>query len=241
MNRLLGCFAFALLVAGCSETGQTEIYYPAFATPTVAPTIEVGTWTVTLDQASVLFGPVYFCAAATGAATLCTAAIAEIRQVSFVDLLNGAQQPLGEVHGFSGTIRSTSYDHGIHWFVTETEPKPETQALNGHSAVFAGQAQRGGQTISFAAYVDVLPSLQGERAVTRVLAPVMVEDENVTLEVKFDVAQWLAGIDFDAAAAAGVKSIVIDPESKAHSGIVSAISNIAPPAFVWAEAGSETP
>lgn len=241
MNRFLGCFAFALFLVGCSETGQSELYYPAFATSNVASPIEVGAWTVTLEQASLLFGPVYFCAAATGAATLCTASIAEIRQVSFVDLLDGDRQPLGEVHGFSGTIRSTSYDHGIHWFVTEAEPKPESLALNGHSAVFAGQAQRGGQTITFSAYIDMLPSLQGERAVTRVLTPVTVENENITLDVKFDVTQWLASIDFDAAAAAGAKSIVIEPESKAHSGIVSAISNITPPDFVWSDAGSETP
>lgn len=241
MIRTLRCFGFALLVAGCSETGQNEIVYPAFAAPTVTSPIKIGAWTVTLDEAQIMFGPVYFCAAATGAATLCTTALAEIRRVSIIDALDSTPQSLGTVHGFSGTIRSASYDHGIHWFVTETEPTAESTALDGHSAVFVGQAQRGGQTITFTAHIDMPPPLQGERAVARVLTPVTIDNENTTLQVKFDVARWLASIDFDAAAASGVDSILIEPGSTEHSGIVSAMSNIAPPDFVWSGASVETP
>ena len=241
MIRTLACFGLALLVMGCSESGQHELFYPAFATPKTPSSFDVGTWTVTLDQASILFGPVYFCAAATGAATLCTTALAEIRKESFINALDSTPQPLGDVHGFSGTIRSASYDHGIHWFVTDKEPRAETNALDGHSAVFMGQARRGGQTISFQARIDVPPSLQGQRAVTRVLSPMTIDDENVQLDIEFDVAPWFAGIDFDAAATAGIDSLIIEPGSTMHSGIVSAMSNIAPPDFTWSDASTETP
>lgn len=241
MIRTLACFGLALLVTGCSETGQSELFYPAFATPITSSSIEVGGWTVTLDEASVMFGPVYFCASATGAATLCTAAIAEMRQVSVINALDSAPHPLGNVHGFSGTIRSASYDHGIHWFVTDAEPAAETLALGGHSAVFIGQARRGGQTVNFDARIDIHPPLQGERAVTRILTPVTIENENVTLDITLDIAQWLTSMDFEAAAAAGIDPLVIEPNSPAHAGIVSAISNLAPPEFVWSGSGVGTP
>lgn len=241
MIRTFAGFGLAILVMGCSETGQSELFYPAFATPIGPSPITVGAWTLTLEEASVMFGPVYFCAAATGAATLCTAAIAEIRQVSLIDALDSAPQPLGDVHGFSGTIRSASYDHGIHWFVTQSAPAAGNLALGGHSAVFVGQARRGEQTIKFEARMDIPPLLQGERAVTRVLTPVTIDNDDVTLEIKLDIARWLASIDFDAAAVAGVDSIVIAPDSPTYSGFVSAMSNVAPPEFVWSGDSIRTP
>jgi hypothetical protein len=241
MIRNATCFGLAVLVMGCSEPGPSELFYPAFVTPIVPSPIEVGGWTLTLDEASVMFGPAYFCAAATGAATLCTTAIAEIRQVSLIDARDSTPQRIGDVHGFTGTIRSASYDHGIHWFITESAPKADSLAPGGHSAVFVGQARRGGQTISFDARIDLQPPLQGERAVTRILTPVVIENENVTLDITFDIAEWLSSINFDAAAIAGADSLFIEPSSTAHSGIVSAMSNIAPPEFVWSGAGVGTP
>lgn len=240
MNRKTAWLGFAFFLMGCSEAGQSELYYPVTATSNVSSPLIVGEWTFNLDQASVLFGPVYFCAAATGAATLCSTAMAEIRSESTIDLLNPEPQSLGDVHGFSGTIRSASYDHGIHWFVTETEPRADDMALGGHSAVFTGQAQRGGQTVAFEARVDVQPPIQGERAVSRVLQPVVIENENAALEVRFDLAQWLSAIDFNAAAAAGIP-VLIEPNAAQHSKMVNVMSNLAPPTFVWSGAGVTKP
>lgn len=240
MNRNGAWLGLAFFLMGCSEAGQSELYYPATATSNVSSPLTVGEWTVSLDQASVLFGPVYFCAAATGAATLCSTAMAEIRGESTIDLLNPAPQSLSDVHGFSGTIRSASYDHGIHWFVTETEPRPDLMTLGGHSAVFVGQAQRGGQTVSFEARVDLQPPIQGERAVSRVLQPIAIENEDVALDIRFDPASWLSAIDFNAAAMAG-GPLVIAPDSAQHSSLVNVMSNLAPPTFVWSGAGVTKP
>ena len=240
MKRNVGCLAVTVGLMGCSDAGQVELYYPATATPVVASPLEVGEWTVTLEQASVLFGPVYLCAAATGAATLCSTAMAEIRREVVVDLANPLPQSLGDVHGFSGTIRSGSYDHGIHWFVTETEARADNLTLGGHSAVFVGKAQRGGQTVAFDAHIDVPPPIQGERAVTRIFSPVTIDSEDVALDMRFDVATWLGAIDFDnAATTAG--PLVITPDSAMHSSLVNVISNLAPPEFVWSGSGKTTP
>jgi len=241
MIRTLACIGLAILISGCSDGGQTAISFPAFATPTASLPLEVGGWTVTLDEASFLFGPAYFCAAATGAATLCTTAVAEIRQESLIDALNPNPQALGDVHGFTGTIRSASYDHGVHWFVTEIEPAADNLALGGHSAAFAGRAQRGAETIQFDARIDIPPPVQGERAVVRVLEPVTLLGSEAKLEVKFDISQWISNIDFDAAATAGDKFLVIKQGSNTHSGFVSSMSNLAPLEFVWTGTGVETP
>lgn len=241
MIRTLACVGLAFLISGCSEGGQTEVVIPAFITSTVTSPIEMGAWSVTLDEASLLFGPAYFCAAATGAATLCTTAVAEIRQESLIDALDPNPQSLGDLRGFTGTIRSASYDHGIHWFVTEIEPGADNVALGGHSAVFAGKAHRGAQTIQFDARIDLPPPVQGERAVIRILEPVTLSSEDVKLDVKFDISQWISNIDFDAAADAAETSLVIEQGSKTHSGFVSSMSNLAPLEFVWSGTGVETP
>jgi hypothetical protein len=241
MIRTLACIGLAFLISGCSDGGQTAISFPAFATATAPLPLDIGGWTVTLDEASFLFGPAYFCAAATGAATLCTTAIAEIRQESLIDALDPNPQSLGDVQGLTGTIRSASYDHGIHWFVTEIEPGADNIALGGHSAVFAGQAQRGVQTIQFDARIDLPPPVQGERAVIRVLEPVTLSNENVKLDVQFDISQWISNIDFDGASNAGMTSLVIKQGSKEHSGFVSSMSNLAPLEFIWSGTGVTTP
>lgn len=241
MKRTLAYVGLAFLISGCSEGGQTEVIFPAFVTSTAPSTMDVGTWSVTLDKASLLFGPAYFCAAATGAATLCTTAVAEIRRETLIDALDPNPQSLGDVHGFTGTIRSASYDHGIHWFVTEVEAGADNAAIGGHSAAFAGQARRGAQTIQFDARIDIPPPVQGERAVIRILEPVKLSSDDVQLEMKFDISQWISNLDFDAAANAGQTSLIIKQGSKEHSGFVSSISNLAPLEFVWSGTGVETP
>ena len=63
----LPAFAASLLtLAGCSGTGQPEVAYQAFALPEAPGSLEAGDWTVTLDKATLAFGPVYFCASSSG-------------------------------------------------------------------------------------------------------------------------------------------------------------------------------
>jgi len=239
--KRIGLCGLALLVSACSGTGQPEFSYSAFATPIVRSDIDVGEWRLTLEQATVAFGPAYFCASATGESTLCGAAIAEILQVSVVDALDTTPQPLGDVHGFQGTIRSASYDHGIHWFLTESEPSADHAAPGGHSAVFVGEARRGAQSMKFEAYVDVRAAFAGQRAVTRILPPTRIEHDDVRLDVEFDVGAWLANVDFDKPATAGADRLVVEPGSADHSAIVHALANTAPPKLEWSGSGLGTP
>jgi len=220
---------------GCAGTGQPSVSYEAFAVADGQGEVDAGDWQVTLDKATVAFGPVYFCASTSGSATLCEAALAELTTITSFDALAPAPTRLGAVHGFAGTIRSASYDYGIHWFLTEDTPAPAPAAPGGHSAHFEGRAQKGSTTLHFMADVDVVAQFQGQRAVTSAPANATVEDSDVRLDVHFDAAPWLAGVDFEEASKSGQDPYVIKPGSRDHDAIVIAMSAQRPPSFVWSK------
>ncbi|WP_438015691.1 hypothetical protein WMF18_33175 [Sorangium sp. So ce315] len=228
-------------LAGCAGTGQPEVSYLAYAEAAPPGEIAAGAWTVALDEAAVAFGPVQFCAAASGSATLCSTAIAELLSIAQVDLLAAAPQPLGRVRGFEGEIRSASFDYGIHWFLTESAPARSPAAPGGHSAHLRGRATRGDDVLEFVADVDAVPQFQGQRAVPSVAAAATIGAAPVRLAVRFDVGAWLARVDFDAlfegaGAEGGAAAAAIAPGSRAHNALVIAMTAQSPPEFVWSEA-----
>lgn len=223
-----------LAAAGCAGTGQPEVSYQAFAVGSDPAPFPAGAWTVTLDEATVAFGPVYFCASATGSATLCEVALAELTEVTAVDAVDPAPQPLGLIRGFAGDIRSASFDYGIHWFLTDTNPVAAPEAPGGRSARFRGRAERdGAPPLSFTADVEILPQYQGQRAVPSAPAAATVGDEGARLEVRFDPRAWVERVDFDDLAAAGVTEVTIAPGDRAHDALVIAMVAQRPPAFAW--------
>lgn len=218
---------------GCSGTGQPEVSYPAFGEATMPGAIQAGAWTVTLDEAKIAFGPVYFCAAASGSAALCNTAIGEITEVSAIDGLDGTPQPIGTVHGFVGSIRSASYDFGIHWFLTEEAPVAAPAAPGGHSAHFAGTAVKGGESVRFVADVDVIAQFQGQRAVPSAAASAAITGDDERLAVSFDPGSWIGKVDFDEAPIGAQETYVIAPGSRNYGAIVIAMTAETPPVFGW--------
>lgn len=224
--------------AGCAGTSQPEISYEAYAVGAAPREVAAGDWTVTLERATVAFGPVHFCASATGSATLCETALAEITEITAVEALDPAPQPLGLVRGFTGTIRSASFDYGIHWFITEPQPEPAPAAPGGHSARVRGRAtHEDGRVLEFTADVDVEAQFQGQRAVPSVPASATVGEEGARLDVRFDVSAWFERVDFDAldadADADADGPVAIVPGSSAHDALVIAMSSQRPPELVW--------
>ena len=153
--------ALASLLLACSGTGQPEVSYPAYAIGSSAEPFAADDWTVTLEEATVAFGPVYFCAARSGSATLCETAVGEITRITSLNALTADPQPIGTVHGFEGDVRSASYDYGVHWFLTESAPVADPAAPNGHSLHVRGTARRGADELPFVAEVDALAQYQG--------------------------------------------------------------------------------
>jgi hypothetical protein len=195
--------------------------------------------TLTLDEAIVAFGPAYFCAAASGSATLCETALAELTEIASIDALDPTPQLLGTVNGFTGEIRSASYDFGVHWFLTENQPTPAPAAPGGHSAVFRGRAVGADATVTFVASIDILAQFQGQRAVPTAKASAIVSETGSRLEVHVDPGAWLAGVDWQAAAASSADVYPIEIGSPEHNAIVIAMVSTHPPELLWKPPPSE--
>jgi hypothetical protein len=227
------------LTCGCIEASQDPVDYEAVAVPRGDGTVMVSGWMVTLTRADVAVGPFYFCAAASGSSTLCASSIAEVARVSLVDALARAAVPVGAVHGFTGNVQSASYDFGISWFDTQTEPTPAPALPGGHSMRLEGHANNGTVTIPFTADVDVVPQYQGQNAISTAPASATVKSAATRLEISFDPAAWLKQLDFDVVAASvaatGKLPFVISPGMPEHTAILVGLKNLSPPEFRWVD------
>ncbi len=219
---------------GCIESPQAEVSYSAEATSNLAKSFEVGPVTVRLSRGELAFGPVYFCAATSGSATLCRSALEELTQVSRIDLLSSAPQSLGTVRGFSGTIRSASYDLGLHWFDTSFAVEPSPNAPERHSMVFEGTLARGTEPeVPFRLVLDAVPQYQGQRAVPTAAATADIGSSETRLVVSFEPEAWLRQVDFDAVLRTAARPIVLDAKSPAHDSVLVGLKVARPPEFRW--------
>lgn len=228
--------AVGLFCAACTGTGQPEASYEAYAVMAPSDHLEVGDWEISLYEAKVAFGPTYFCAAASGSATLCEAATAELATIVTLDGLDPDPQPLGRVRGFVGDLRSASYDYGIHWYPSESTPTADPHAPEGHSAVLRGQATRGAESVGFVALVDAVAQIQGQRVVPSAPVAAHVAGDEARLDVRLDAGSWLGGVDFDALAAAGPGPVTIQAGDRDHDAIVIAMTSTSQPVFTWSGA-----
>ncbi|HRG97551.1 MAG TPA: hypothetical protein PLR99_14955 [Polyangiaceae bacterium] len=223
-----------LLFAGCIESPQTEVTYEAEARASLARTFEVGGVTVRLSRAELAFGPVYLCAASSGSATLCRSALGELLDVTRVDLLAGAPTPLGRVRGFTGSVRSASYDLGLHWFDTSYAVEAAPTAPDGHSLVVVGTLERAGEPeVPFRLLLDAVPQYQGQRAVPTAEAVAEITTTPTRLVVTFDPEAWLRQIDFDAVLKTAPRPIVLDTKSPAHDAALLGLKVARPPELRW--------
>ncbi len=228
----LAAFALAF-AAGCGDTGQPRIEHPAYARGTAARAVDVGAWQVTLDVAQVGFGPVTFCAGRAASDELCPQGLAEVTSVSTIDALNEAEQPIGRVHGFVGTVRSAGFAYGITWLPTQTTATAFPAAPGGHSAHLEGTATSTTGTFRFVADVDVVPLGQGQHAVSAVGLDAPIDEATARLDVRLDPSAWLAQVDFDELAATGQDPVRVEPKSRAANAIVVGMTSLAPPRFEW--------
>jgi hypothetical protein len=225
-----------LSLAACGDTGQVRLSYPIIARGISAAPFQAGDWTVTLDEAQLLFGPVFFCASVIAAADLCPSAQAEFTEVALIDLLDPNPHALGEVNSIEGVINSLIFDYGVTWFVSENSPQLVSNELNGQSATFSGAASHpDGRTLEFSADLLIAPSIRGGFAVQLGGTKTDITSSEVQVEVAFDVASWWSKINFDALAASGAPRISITPGSTAHNSLIISMTANDTPSFAWSQ------
>jgi len=223
-------FVAVLCLVGCVESAQMPVTYPAVARGE-SRVFVAGDWTVTLSAANVAFGPAYFCATEAASMDLCPAAVNELAAIGSFDALRTDAQPLGNVEGVTGELRSVQYDFGINWFTRQNAPTPGEGVT--HSAHFEGEAVSATGSFRFVADVDLAPSHQGTQVVQGARVMASVHDSKMQLSVDVDPAAWWERVDFDELSLMGGDPVVITPGSRAHNNVVLRMTTAAAPSFNW--------
>jgi hypothetical protein len=207
-------FLLLLLVACAPPRFAQGVRYAAVATGRVSTPFMVGEWKVILTEAHLAFGPMYFCDDPEGKD--CGESIAELTTVTEIDLLSPEPQPLGDVKGFAGAIRSADFDYGISWPQAESAPRPHSTLE--HSAHFIGTATKGGAQFGFEINVDATPRARGVHAVLVKGVSADIKDSSQTLTLAFDAQAWWSMVDFD---------------SHDYSSVLTAMTTSALPEITW--------
>lgn len=231
MKHLALLMAFGL--CACGDTGQARISAEARGAGGPA-SFTAGLWDVTLTDARVAVGPVYWCATAAASADLCPAATFELTASVQIDAL-APEAHLGTASGVTGNIRSAAYDYGISWFATENQAAPTSGAIDGHSAVFAGVATQGGRTLAFTAVIDAAPQLQGTYAVQGARSPASITEATTAVIITARPDLWFAAVDFDSAADPTATSVDMSGDSSAGNMLRIGMTANAPLTFTWEE------
>lgn len=265
MTRLIQ-LAVLLLLAACGQTQGQFVEIPFEGAGTAPETFVKDGWEVTLDNATLGFGPIYFCATASSQFERCEVAIAEYLEGTTLDGLDPSPQPIGIVNGTTGTIRTAFFDYGIVWLLTSPLPEalegvPGGPAVVrfesssyvpvGHSAQFTGTATCVADPATccpdasvcpteyaFEANVDVLVLNRGTPAVSGVETFQEITTEPRVLTVSFDPNAWWQSVNFGRLAALddGTGNVVVMPEDPDYSALVIAMTVNELPTFTWTTA-----
>jgi len=263
MTRVPIFIALMLFASGCAQTSGAFVEIPFEGQGTAATAFTKDGWEVTLSQATLGFGPVFFCATDSALSSRCEVAVLEYLDGTTLDGLDPSQQPIGLLFGTTGTIRTAFFDYGIVWLLTKPLPEalagvPEGPAVvrfesanyipAGHSAQFLGTATCvedaatccPGATTCPAAYefeanVDVLVVNPGTPAVNGARTFQEITADPRTLTMTFNPNAWWQSVDFSRLATLddGTGSVVLGPDDPDYSALVISMTANELPTFTW--------
>jgi hypothetical protein len=263
MTRLLCLTVLVVVAASCGQTSGAFVDIPFEGQGTTAETFVKDGWEVTLSEATLGFGSIFFCATESSFASRCEAAVLEYLDGVTLDALDESRQAIGLLYGTTGTVRTAFFDYGIVWLLTKPLPEalegvPEGPAVvrfesssyvpKGHSAQFRGTATctadaetccPGATTCpasySFEANVDVLVLTPGTPAVRGVRTSAEITTDPLELSVTFDPNAWWQAVDFTRLAALddGSGLVTLDPDDPDYSALVIAMTANELPTFTW--------
>ena len=258
--------AFAVsfpVLAGCSQTSGAFVEIPFEARGMVPEPFTKDGWEVTLSEATLGFGPIFFCATESSLSSRCEVAILEYLEGVTLDGLDPSPQPIGLLFGTTGTVQTAFFDYGIVWLLTSPLPEalpgvPEGPAVvrfegsnyapAGHSAQFSGtatcvedaatccpDATTCPTSYAFEANVDVLVVSPGTPAVNGVRTFQEITTDPRVLTATFDPNAWWRSVDFGRLAALddGSGHVLVGPEDPDYSALVISMTANELPSFTW--------
>jgi hypothetical protein len=261
MTRLLAIVGLVLLPA-CGQTQGQFVEFPFEGAGTAPETFVKDGWEVTLSNATLGLGSIYFCATESPSPDRCAVAIGEYLEGSTLDGLDPSSQPIGIVQGTTGIIRRSFFNYGIVWLLTSTFPEAlagvpggptevRFEASNyvpfGHSAQFAGEATCVADPATccpdadvcppeyaFEANVDVLPQTRGDTTGTTETFQEITTDPRL-LTVTFDPNAWWQSVDFGRLAALddGTGTVVVMQDDPDYSALIRSMTLNDVPTLTW--------
>lgn len=244
MKRSRCCALLGVLLVGCVDTG-TNVHEVGLWVNGRADNRFEGRdgWTLTLERASLAFGPLTLCPG-TSAGEFCETARGEWVDAVVVDALDERARRVGSVIGTTGAVSSWMYDYGLVSVLTQSDLY-ETKAarqLGGNSVQVAGCADKDGVSICFTMAVRIAQNAEVERGVpvVRVSSEPGPTDFGQTqrLAFAFDPQAWLSGVDFEALRAeqtceTDCAPVVLDGETQAGRAVQIALAASARPELSW--------
>ncbi|MFT5358133.1 MAG: hypothetical protein ACI9KE_005370 [Polyangiales bacterium] len=211
MTKKLLC-GLALLCASCIDSSLSPVTLELRAEARGEARFEARDgWQVELTTATLLFGPLYLCPAPQ-AGDLCDIARAEFLEAATIDALATGAQPLGQLAGVSGVVRSAMWEYGRPWPIAATEAQP---LVPGESSLhIVGVARRGIEEEPFDLRIEIEPSRAGVVSVraAELFNTALVDGQSVVVET--DVEAWLQGVDW---------SLFSEDEEQARQALISAL------------------
>lgn len=232
------------VMASCADAGGANVSIPVFARGAEPTPFVAGTWTVTLAQAEVVFGPLWLCAAEGDQASCETARMVNLNAFT-VNLLESEAQPVGALQGVEGSVGTYWFDYGVVSLLTQDEPLilPPAEALGG-SVRLIGTAQKGGLVVAFDILLTVSQTAgnveRGVPVVRRASDDIahIVDSSTQELGVEFDPSLIFVSVNFDDLA--GVTDVVVRDNSSTEtaqiaSAVRQALQGRAVPRFIWVQ------
>lgn len=229
---LMAALIGLLSMAACGKSGPGFLSYEAVAQRAGPTQVQVGDWQLTLTRAQMVIGPLYFCSTQSASSDLCPQALNELLEQTTVDLMQPSPQGLGVIHGLSGVINTAYYNMGWSWFTTYHQPVPPGL---GHSMILQWRAvHKEGKGIDFTAWVDIIPPVQGSRAIQGVKVNAQVNESTQRLTITANPSQWIAQIDYSAYLGQNISAVLLEnTENQVFNVLLSAIRGAHRPVFQW--------
>lgn len=127
--------SIALMACG-PETSRSVIELPVWAYGDARNELVVDEFKLTILEAKIALGPLYFCAARIPSDHVCRTARLELLDPFVLNLLSESIREVGVAHGASGRISSAQYNFGRSILAGEVLPIAVGESVDGSSARF---------------------------------------------------------------------------------------------------------
>lgn len=216
--------ALSFVAFGCITSSRHEIALPLSVKSPATTFEDANGWRVSLQEAKLAIGPIYFCASTEGAPDNCGDALAEFREVAIVDLLQESSELENGIRGFNGLVASYFGAYGRVWLKSESKPKAINNTfVDSARFVFEATRENAGVTESktFSFEIQLNPLRSGEWPFFRVRTSGDLANVQ-RAEVLVDLDQWIS-VDIDSWINEGEEAqpdvFTLDRETSAHQNI----------------------